>query len=930
MTAQLREHLMRVRDLKDGIQGAAFLVGPRTAVTCAHVIARALDLPDDHPDKPDKSVVLDFPRLPDDPRVSGRVVGWRGMREEGGDVAILELDADPPAGAGPARLMREANVWRHAFHVFGFPEGFDDGVIATGELLGSLGQGWVQMDQYQDTTHRVEGGFSGAPVVDEVLNGVVGMAVEADMSPEVRSAYMLPTEFLFDAWPALAERSIVTNPYRSLRAFTEADADIFFGREAFVRDRLMPATSRNALVAVIVGASGCGKSSVVFAGLLPALRKEGGWTIGQFRPRDEPFHALAAPLTDFLEPTLSDVDRLTEAHKLGEALAKGEITLSDVVDRLDSQAGTTDPRFLIVADEFERLFTLVQDDDVRRRFLDELARVIESERKRSTPRLTIVLIMRVDFLKSALEHRAFAGVLQDSTHFLGAMTHDELADAIQRPAAAFDVQFEEGLVERLITDVGIDPGRLPLLQFALTLLWAEQSDGRITHAAYEQIGEVEGALAGYAEDVVKRLSADEQELARRLFVQLVQPGAGADTKRIARRAELGPGQWELAQQLSYDRLVIIGRDERDGSDTVELIHDTLIVFWKRLGDWVNDAREFRAWQDRYRWQVAQWDEIGKGDAELLPGYALAQAEEWLKKRPDDFGPLDRELILASQEHRDRAAVAREKARRRQLMVAWLIAAISIVIVVAFYAVGTAAAKWDPMAVLFGVRQVRSQNPMVPIAGGPMVFGSDEPTTDGEQPTQRIDLPGFSIQKTEVTNAQYRLCRLAGACQDPLITAAFDDRAHDDYPVVWVDATQATRFCTWLGAGLPDAYQWERAARGSDGRRWPWGAADPDPQHANLQPSGGLTPVGRLTAGAAVDTGIVDLVGNAAEWTRTTIPSGGASATKLGEWDGHNQDVNLVIRGSGWADQSSAITAVDRAIPSFRDDATGFRCAEAAR
>jgi formylglycine-generating enzyme required for sulfatase activity len=853
------------------------------------------------------------------------------MREAGGDIAVLELESDAPEGAGPARLMRAANVWRHAFHAFGFPQDFDDGVFATGELLGALGQGWVQMDQYHDTTHRVEGGFSGAPVFDEVLNGVVGMAVEADLQPDVRSAYMLPTELLFAAWPALAERSIVANPYRSLRAFTEDDADIFFGREAFVRDRLMPATDRNALVAVIVGASGSGKSSVVFAGLLPVLRRAGGWMIGQFRPRDEPFHALAAPLTDFLEPGSGEVDRLRETRKLGEALSKGEVTLSDVVARLDSAPRAGGQRYLIVADEFEKLFSLTHDEKVRRRFLDQLAIVIENERQRATPMLTIVLTMRVDFLKPALEHRAFASVLQDSTHFLGAMTHDELADAIERPAAALDVRYEEGLAERLIADVGIDPGRLPLLQFALTLLWSEQSDGWIRHQAYEEIGEVEGALANYAEDVVNRLSPDRQELARRLFVQLVQPGPGADTRRVARRSELGPDQWELAQQLSYDRLVIIGRDEREGSDTVELIHDTLIVFWGRLHGWVEDAREFRAWQERFRWQVVQWNDIGKGDAELLPGYALAQAEEWLAKRPDDFGPQDRELIGASQAYRDRAALAREKARRRQLLASWLVAAIAIVVVIAFYVVGTAAAKFDPVAYLFGPQQVRGANPMVAIAGGPMVFGSDEAITEsGEQPAQQIDLPAFSIQKTEVTNAQYRTCRFAGVCSEPLVQTAWANPRYDAYPVVEITASQAADFCRWLGARLPDTYQWERAARGSGGRPWPWGSDLPDPAHANLFPSEGLLPAGQLTAGAAVDTGILDLLGNAAEWTRTTTADDGDGAWALDDWDGKDRAVQLVIRGWGWVDEAGPITLVNPADPTHHSDAVGFRCAEPAR
>jgi len=222
--------------------------------------------------------------------------------------------------------------------------------------------------------------------------------------------------------------------------------------------------------------------------------------------------------------------------------------------------------------------------------------------------------------------------------------------------------------------------------------------------------------------------------------------------------------------------------------------------------------------------------------------------------------------------------------------------------------------------------------MVAIAGGPMVFGSDTAVTEsGEQPTQRIDVSPFSIQKTEVTNAQYRTCRLAGACSDPVVQTAFQDQAFDKFPVVWVTATQARAFCRWLGADLPDTYQWERAARGKDGRPWPWGTDPPDAAHANLYyPSDGLLPAGQLTAGATVDTGILDLVGNASEWTRTATAANAEGAWTLGDWDGKDRTVTLGIRGWGFVNAGGSITLPEPALPSFTGEAVGFRCAQPAR
>ena len=129
---------------------------------------------------------------------------------------------------------------------------------------------------------------------------------------------------------------------------------------------------------------------------------------------------------------------------------------------------------------------------------------------------------------------------------LGPMTREELRAAIEKPAEAQGAAFEAGLVERLLDDVGKEPGNLPLLEFALTLLWERLDFGWLTHAAYEAIGRVEGALARYADEVYGALAAEEQALARRIFTQLVQPGEGTeDTRRVATRADVGDAAWAL-------------------------------------------------------------------------------------------------------------------------------------------------------------------------------------------------------------------------------------------------------------------------------------------------------------------------------------------------------------------------------------------------
>ena len=165
-------------------------------------------------------------------------------------------------------------------------------------------------------------------------------------------------------------RQVGPSPYRGLAAFQEADARFFFGREAFTAE-LHDSLHQRQLVAVIVGSSGAGKSSAVFAGLLPQLRQQGGWLIVPFRPGGDPFHALATALLPSLEPGLDETDRLRASQKLADGLAAGEITLFHTVHRILEKSSRVD-RLLLVIDQFEELYTLVPDPDRRQAFLDEL------------------------------------------------------------------------------------------------------------------------------------------------------------------------------------------------------------------------------------------------------------------------------------------------------------------------------------------------------------------------------------------------------------------------------------------------------------------------------------------------------------------------------------------------------------------------------
>jgi WD40 repeat protein len=667
MTTDLESAIVRLRAADGPIVGVGFLVTDWHILTCAHVVADVLNLLHDNPDPPQAHLTLDFPLLAPDKVLTARVVHWQPTV----DIAGLELVSNRPAEAKPLRLVDAEDWWEHPFRAFGFPKGFDDGVWASGVLRGRQANGWVQIEDVKQTGYFVQLGFSGSPVWDDEFDGVAGMTVATDASEGVRAAFIIPTDVLIETWPTLGERTIPPCPYRGLFAFREQDAPFFFGREDFT-DRLVRAVQQQSLVAVIIGPSGTGKSSVVFAGLLPRLRQEMTYIITDFRPSGRPFYALAASLVSLLEPNMSETDRLLETRKMAEALSQGDLSVYDVVARILQKRPEAN-HLLLIADQFEELYTLCSEIGIRQRFLDRVLEAVQSQGDQQHPVLTVALTLRADFLGLAMEHRPFADALDGACLHLGPMTRQELERAIKKPAESLGVEFEHGLAERILDDIGNQPGNLPLLEFTLEQLWKRQENGWLTHTAYEAIGQVAGALAHYAEekyDELIRSGAKEEQL-RHIFVQLVRPGEGTeDTRRLATRTEVGQENWELVTRLATERLVVTSRDEtigEKGEETVEFAHEALIWGWERVQDWMKTDRSFRAWQERLRASLHQWHASGRDEGALLRGAPLAEAEGWLYERGTDLSQTEREFIRASTALHECERATRERLRRRIML-----------------------------------------------------------------------------------------------------------------------------------------------------------------------------------------------------------------------------------------------------------------------
>jgi hypothetical protein len=458
------------------------------------------------------------------------------------------------------------------------------------------------------------------------------------------------------------------NPYKGLLHFGPNDADLFFGRDKAI-DKLVKAVDGRSFNAVL-GPSGCGKSSVLLAGVAPRLDATGQWAFAYFRVSDsvenDPFLALAQALLPLYLPDLDETDHLVQRRKLGAALREGEIPFTDVLDAI--RRNRPQRRVLLIADQFEELYTSNIDADIQTRFMNLLIEAAQVSAVGTPPAFSLAVTLRADFLGLASLHRPFADAIDESVHILGPMKSDELRQAIVEPAGLRGVTFEEGLVETILADVGREPGNLPLLEFALTQMWGRQEHHHLTLASYDGVGRVTGALTKHADEVFGRLDSTGQHQARRIFTQLVKPGAGTeDTRRVARRNELTDAIWPLVQRLAgpENRLVVTNATADEG-ETAEVVHEALIKHWGTLRGWVAEDRALLTWLDAFRVFLDQWAVHGRREEDLLRGAALGQAEEWSAKRGEALNDNEKAFINASIEYRDRLAKDEKERQRREL------------------------------------------------------------------------------------------------------------------------------------------------------------------------------------------------------------------------------------------------------------------------
>jgi len=535
---------------------------------------------------------------------------------------------------------------------------------------------------------------------------------EPDLRPTAAEVVEILQAFLVPGRERLIEEE---GPFRGLQAFTERHAGYFFGRDAEIAGFLE--RLRTEPILPVVGPSGAGKSSFVQAGVIPRLREQGAWTVLNLRPGADPFGTLATRLLAG-ESTQRALSSRRSAPVRTRGTDTAQLSRLETATYLGAGMGTRDPdqaavptpgdddpeelagilrrtprrlnlalqqiadaeggRVLLLIDQLEEIYSLVEDEDERGAFMQAICTAADDP---ESP-VRVVFTLRDDFLgRLAIGQEAREALSRVTV--LRSPAQAALEEILTRPVEAAGYRYDDPeLVGEMLAEVRGEPACLPLLQFTARVVWDRRDRERrlLRASAYRAIGGVAGALADHAQSVLAGLSPDQARAARDLLLRLVTPDG--TRRRLARSSALdglAPEAGGVLDRLIQSRLLAVHKGSSDADAEVELVHESLIRNWRQLRQWIEEGREELAFMAEVGQAAELWDRRGRHREEVWGGDALAEALRTLERLPGQAPAAILEFLDASRHEEQRHL------RRRRIAAGIGVAALALVAVGALVA-----------------------------------------------------------------------------------------------------------------------------------------------------------------------------------------------------------------------------------------------------
>jgi formylglycine-generating enzyme required for sulfatase activity len=764
-----------------------------------------------------------------------------------------------------------------------------------------------------------------------------------------------------------------TAPYRGLAAMTQADADFFFGRGRETAEAVGALAAAPERLALLIGNSGVGKSSLAQAGIVAALMRQAWpetdapdgpwpqafrdsrrWCFLKLSLGTEPVRALVEP---FLRTWQFDPVDPARARLLSDwtaNLVAGSAGLRDLLDATEARyrddlKQPAPPAFLLYIDQGEELY--LRGEERQRRCFSELVAAGLSDR-----RMRAMMSLRADFFGELQKDEALYGVHRQIN--VPPLREAALRTVVGRPASLLQVRFESerlaaDIARRTAEDSATDAGALPLLSYLLDDMWTrmvERGDGVLRLPA--QAIDLGGVLVERGEAFVSAHPDREDAIKRILTLKLATVREdGEPTRRRARRSEFSDDEWRLVGGLADhpNRLVVTVMPE-GGEAYAEIAHEAVFRRWDRLREWIAEAREFLIWKSAVEAERRAWSAAparAKSGA-LLAGLKLAQAQAWLRSRRADV----------EQPERDFVATSRRAARWRLARLCGMVAAAPV-------AVGLFAVIVWVGFVWWGVRQVEAEwaakREFVRIPAGCFQMGSPDGSNgtvaesgryDNEGPVHQVCLKPFDLAKFTVTQGEWRRV-MVGVMGFPVSPDPSRFKS-DDLPVEqvnWDEARLFVRLMSLFGHGhyrLPSEAEYEYATRAGTTTSRYWGDnIDDGCAYENIADQSlkkavpGMVPVFAncddryAEATAAVGTfrpnpwGLYDMLGNVEVWTEDCYADNYRDIPTDGSPNTSGPCTIRVVRGGSWDNDLRGDRAADRDnwdAPVNRKDDLGFRLA----